>query len=89
MNNNWNLINSCYFVEKVKDLMIEPHYKLISFDIVNLYTNVPVSETLRLLRTNLVNTNKLDANCINEILELLGVILDQNYFCLLYTSRCV
>ena len=43
--NNRSLINSCDFVEKVKNLMIEPHYKLISFDIVNLYTNVPVSET--------------------------------------------
>ena len=67
-------------MNKVKNLIVEPTHKLISFDIVDLYTNIPVAETLRILRTNLINTNKLDINNINELMHILELVLDQNYF---------
>ena len=51
-----------------------------SFDIVNLYTNVPVIDTLRVLRDNLVNAKKLSAECIMEVMDLLDLLLNQNYF---------
>ena len=35
-------------MNKVKNLIFEPTHKLISFDIVDLYTNIPVAETLRI-----------------------------------------
>ena len=38
--NSHSISNNVDFVNKVKDLMIEPQYKLASFDIVNLYTNL-------------------------------------------------
>ena len=60
--------------------MTEPQYKLASFDIVNLYTNILVADTLRILRNNLVNTNKLDIDSTNELMDLLKLVLDQNYF---------
>ena len=78
--NDHSLINSIDFVDKVKDLIIEPSYKLASFDIINLYTNIPVAETLRILKINLINTNKLDIESINELMDVLELILDQNYF---------
>ena len=78
--NDHSLINSVDSVNKVKKLIVEPTHKLISFDIVDLYTNIPVVETLRILRTNLINTNKLDINNINELMHILELVLDQNYF---------
>ena len=56
-----------------------PTYKLASFDIVNLYTNIPVNQTLDILYNNLIKSNKLDSHSINELICV----------CLLYTSRCV
>ena len=69
--NDHSLINSVDFVNKVKNLIVEPSYKLVSFDIVNLYTNIPVAETLRILKINLIDTNKLDIDSLNEMMHIL------------------
>ena len=53
---------------------------MASFDIINLYTNIPVTETLQILRNNLFESNKLNAEMIEELMGLLEVILGQNYF---------
>ena len=44
-NKNYSLKNSLELVELTKTITIEPRHTLASFDIVNLYTNVPVSYT--------------------------------------------
>lgn len=48
---------------------------LVSFDIVNLYTNVPVANTLDVLRVEHVS-----AECNNELVHLISSLLNQNYF---------
>ena len=58
----------------------QPHYRLASFDVTNLYTNVPVDETMTILRNSLINTNRLGRIEIDELMQLLKTILKQNYF---------
>ena len=38
------------------------------------------AETLRILKINLIDTNKLDIDSINELMHILELVLDQNYF---------
>ena len=56
---------------------------MISLDIVNLYTNIPLEETLTILKENLIKnikTNNLSKPYINELIQLLRTVLSQNYF---------
>lgn len=56
--NYHNIFSTLDFINKTKDLKIAPQYKLL-LDIVNLYTNIPIQETLEILKENLNDTNKL------------------------------
>ena len=49
-------------------------------DIVNLFTNVPVNETLEILRNSLEQNNTFKVDEIDEIINLLRLILAQKYF---------
>ena len=80
LQNNRSVINSMDFINKVRNIQLLPTYKLASFDIVNLYTNIPVNQTLDILYNNLIKSNKLDAQSMNELICILRVILQQNYF---------
>jgi hypothetical protein len=75
-----SLKNSLDFVEKTKDIEIQNHHTLASFDIVNLYTNVPVKETLEIIENHLKNNSILTAETRNELMNLLKITLSQNYF---------
>ena len=55
-------------------------YKRQSLDIVSLYTNIPVKQTIDILNNNLLTTKKLDTQKIQELILLLKTILEQNYF---------
>ena len=59
---------------------ILPSYKFVSMDIVNLYTNIPVLETLTILKENLTRTGILNKKQIEELLSLLQIIVQQNYY---------
>ena len=52
---------------------------LASFDIKNLYTNIPISETITILQ-NKLKQNNTPNELINEITETLNIITKQNYF---------
>jgi len=51
---------------------------LITFDIKDLYINIPVSETLNIVKTKLLQNN--DTQIAQQILTLLKEVLSQNYF---------
>lgn len=50
MKNNLSVKNSLDFINRIKDIKLQPSYRITSFDIVNLYTNVPVNDTLEIVR---------------------------------------
>lgn len=72
--------NSIDFVNKIKDIKLQPGYRIMSLDIVNLYTNIPVPETLSILKSLLFDANILDTCKVQELIQLLETILSQNYF---------
>lgn len=78
--NNHSLKSSLQFVNDIKDFKLLPNYKIASFDIVNLYTNIPINDTLIILKQNLESTGKLNGIQILELMNLLDTFLRQNYF---------
>ena len=53
LKNNHIIVNNIDFINKVNDIKLQASYKLASFDIINLYTNIPVNQTLDILNDNL------------------------------------
>ena len=51
--NKYNLDNTTDLIKKLHDTPILPHFAMASLDITNLYTNVPVKETKKIIAKNL------------------------------------
>ena len=80
LENNHSIKNNKDFINKINSIDLLPSYKLVSFDIVNLYTNIPIQETIEILQNNLLNTAILNPQEINELILILRIVLKQNYF---------
>ncbi|XP_055922780.1 uncharacterized protein LOC129953564, partial [Eupeodes corollae] len=78
--NNHSIQNNKDLIEKLQNLNISPNYKLISLDVTNMYTNIPIDETIQILKENLTNTATINTQQINELINLIKTILKQNYF---------
>jgi hypothetical protein len=52
---------------------------MASFDIKHLYTNVPIKETLEIIKTHL-NENKLEKEYATQLIKIIETIMNQNYF---------
>jgi hypothetical protein len=65
---------------RLHDTPILSQFALASLDITNLYTNVPVAETRKIIATNLED-NQVDPKTRHELLEWYDTITEQNYFC--------
>ena len=72
--------NSLELVDLTKELTIEPRHTFASFDIVNLYTNVPINETLEITKRLLLSKATLNHEIVDELINLTKVVLQQNYF---------
>lgn len=53
---------------------------MVSFDIVNLYTNVQVEETIGYLENYLIDNSKLKKEELSDLIKLLKICVRQNYF---------
>ena len=80
LQNNHSIVNNTDFINRVKSVELQPNHKLASFDITDLYTNIPVKDTLKILRNNLSDSCCMNTQMINELINLLEVVLKQNYF---------
>lgn len=75
----YNVKNSYDFADQMKHIKLSANSRLISFDISNLYTNIPVNETVELIKCRLMN-NGYERTYVNQIVKLLKIVLKQNYF---------
>jgi hypothetical protein len=80
LENDRSIKNNIDFVNKIKVTKLLPQYKIASFDIENLYTNVPVTDTIDILKENLIRKATMNTQEINELIILVQKILKQNYF---------
>lgn len=78
--NSFSIKNRSELINSINDLTIPNSAIFASFDIVNLYTNIPWRETLLIIQKNLIKNKKLSKAEIFELLTLLELILSHNYF---------
>jgi hypothetical protein len=73
-----NVINSTSLVSDLTKLKIHENHKLVTFDVKDLYVNIPIDETLTIIKSKLLENS--DTQTTQQILTLLKVYLSQNYF---------
>jgi hypothetical protein len=75
--------NSTQFVNNIKNIKLRPGDTKVSFDIVSLYTNVPISDSITYIQHKLEQYDDLDSITkldIAELLKLIKICLDNSYF---------
>jgi hypothetical protein len=75
--------NLGHFVHLLKSVNVQSLDSLVSFDVVSLFTNVPVDKALQVIRNKLHNDDKLaewPVLQVEAIMELLEVCLRTIYF---------
>jgi hypothetical protein len=78
LNNYFNVTNSTNLANELMKLEKQENHRMISFDIKDLYVNIPIDETLNIIKTKLLQNNNIQITY--QMLSLLKVILSQNYF---------
>jgi len=77
LDNYYNVKNSISLAEDLTKLKINENYKMMTYDTKDLYVNTPIEETLMITKSLLLKHN--DAQVTKQIINLLEVILQQNY----------
>ena len=75
--------NSKEFAEEINQLTMEKGETLVSFDVVSLFTNTPINQSLEVVKDRLNKDSSLkDRTNLtpNDTIELLGFILTTTYF---------
>jgi hypothetical protein len=75
----FNIKNTTHLINDLKDIPFDQNLKLASFDISNMYTNIPTDELLTIIESACEN-NVVEEALKHDIIKLLKVIVDQNYF---------
>jgi len=78
LHNQYVITNSTNLANDLTKLELHENHSLITFDIKDLYVNIPVSETLNIIKAKLLQNN--DTQIAQQILTLLKEVLSQNYF---------
>jgi hypothetical protein len=77
--NAFNLQNTSTLAHSLKMLKINENTRLCSFDVEDMYTNIPIHEVQNIVR-NIINENyNISQPIKREIKNLLNTILEQNY----------
>ena len=78
LHNQYIITNSTNLANDLTKLELHENHNLITFDIKDLYVNIPVSETLNIVKAKLLQNN--DTQIAQQALILLKEVLSQNYF---------
>ena len=78
LNSHYSVKNSRNLATDLTKLKLNENHKLITYDIKDLYVNIPIEETLTITKTMLPKSN--DAQITQQIIILMKLILSQNYF---------
>ena len=77
------IINTSHLIEQIKNIKITQHTKILSLDIRNLYTNIPVKETIDIVKQFLErNTDgeHIDDTDMENLIDLIKIVTEQNFF---------
>lgn len=74
------VLNNVDLANKIKDIYVDNSYMLVSFDVSNLFTNIPRNEVVDLIKEKIVLDNNFTDEQVIELLNLLNICLEQNFF---------
>ena len=77
--NKFNIKNSLDLTKQLNNVQLSPNSKFISLDIKDMYSNIPINETIEIIRKQLNILDK-DPQFSNQLIKLLDTTLKQNYF---------
>lgn len=75
----YSVKNSLDLINKIKDVKLEHNTLLASFDVKNLFTTVPLPQTLQVFKNLLIQSDLPDEIC-NAVYRLTKLCLEQNFF---------
>jgi hypothetical protein len=75
----YDIKNTMQFAENINKIKVGPEHKLLTMDIKDLYTKIPADSTLR-IASKLLNDNGVEKQNKKEIMVVLKMITNQNYF---------
>ena len=78
MSNQYNIKDSTTLANNLTKLKINENHKLITFDIKDLYVNIPIQETLQITELMLIKENSTQIT--KQTMTLLESTLQLNYF---------
>ena len=78
LSNQYNVKNSITLAENLRKITTNENHKLITYDVKDLYVNIPIQETLKITESMLNKENS--PQITKQIITLLEAILKQNYF---------
>ena len=78
-----HIVNSVDFVQKIKDPEVPPGLKLVSYDVLALFTAIPVPTALTVINNKLAEDTKLNERSelsVEQVIELLDLCRSSTYF---------
>jgi hypothetical protein len=78
LHNQYIVTNSTNLASDLTKLEVHENHNLITFDIKDVYINIPITETLNIVKTKFLQNN--DTHIAHQVLILLKEVLSQNYF---------
>jgi hypothetical protein len=75
----FNVRNSTHLIEDLHEIPYDQNIRLASFDITNMYTNIPTHDLMTIIK-EICQNNQIDINVQEDIMKLTKTITDQNYF---------
>jgi hypothetical protein len=78
LDNSYNTINSTSLANDMVKLTINNKHRMITYDVKDLYFNIPIDETLKITESQLLKNNEKHKS--KQIIAILKTILAQNYF---------
>jgi hypothetical protein len=77
--NAFNVKNSILLMKDITEVPYDPYIEFVSFDIENIYSNIPTEELNQVTRS-MCTAHSLDSTITNAILHITHTVLEQNYF---------
>ena len=70
LTNKYSVRNSVGFIDRVKNVIVEDHETLLSFDVVSLFTSVPTDQVVSLIVDMLSSDNTLLTQTLLSIADI-------------------
>jgi len=75
----FNIKNTIQLMNDLLDIRFNEDLKFVSFDIINMYSNIPITELIKIIKIT-CKQNDLNIGIKNKIIKMCNFLTKQNYF---------